>query len=113
MKLPIDHPLIINILFHPRKSFNESTENDLLITVDDGVRVGIRTYLKDKAYPTIIHFHGNAELAEEYQFFADILHQNKINLICCDYRGYGHSNGQSLCSNLMDDSLKIFKYIKK
>ena len=61
-------------------------------------------------YPTILYFHGNAELAQEYDLIAEFYHKVGINLIVADYRGYGLSTGTPNRDNLHSDSIKIFDY---
>ena len=55
-----------SFLFHPRKSSQPSTEKDVLIDVDDNVKIGSRFHLSNADAPTIIFFHGNGEIVPEY-----------------------------------------------
>ena len=102
---------LISSIFYPRKSFIPSDEHDILITVEEGIKVGTRLFLSDKLYPTILYFHGNAELAQEYNSIAQLYNNHDINLIVADYRGYGLSNGNPDKDNLHNDAVKIFDYI--
>ena len=70
-------------------------------------------FLSSKNNPTILFFHGNAELAQEYDEIGEIYNQHNMNFIVSDYRGYGLSNGDPTKDNLHADSLIIFDYIKK
>ena len=72
---------LINSIFYPRKSFIHSDEDDILIGVDESIKVGIRLFLKDKTNPIILYFHGNAELAQEYNAIAKSYNNNCMNLI--------------------------------
>ena len=101
---------LINSIFYPRKSSNKD-ERDHLVNVDKGIDVGVRFYIKDKSFDNILYFHGNAELASEYEDLSKIYHEYNINLIVADYRGYGLSHGTPTKQNLHNDSLKINKYI--
>ena len=103
---------LINSIFYPRSSFIPQDEKDILITVENGVEVGVRLFLKGKLYPTILYFHGNAELAQEYESVAKMYNNHSINLIVSDYRKYGLSGGIPDKDNLHSDSVKIFDYIK-
>ena len=91
---------IIDSIFYPRKSEIGKSDSDHIITVEEGVQIGCRFYLKDKSFDNIIFFHGNAELAQEYGDVADFYHDYACNLIVADYRGYGLSNGVSNRDNL-------------
>ena len=101
---------LIRSIFYPRKSFVKQDENDILIPVEKDVDVAIRLYLINENYPTILYFHGNAELAQEYDLIAEFYHKVGINLIVADYRGYGLSTGTPNRDNLHSDSIKIFDY---
>ena len=103
---------LINSIFYQRKSFIDKDENDFLVNVDKNIHVGIRFFLKDKSYPNIIFFHGNAELAQEYEDIGNYYNRFNMNLIVADYRGYGLSNGIPDKDNLHSDSKIIFKEVK-
>ena len=102
---------IINSIFFPRKSNIPKDSNDQLIDTDDGNQVGVRYFLKSKNLPNIIFFHGNAELAQEYNDIATFYNQHDMNFIVCDYRGYGLSTGSPTKENLLSDSIKVFNHI--
>ena len=104
---------IINSIFYPRQSNIPKDEKDHLIDTPDGEIIGARFFLKDKKLPTIIFFHGNAELAQEYDDIANYYNRFNLNFIVVDYRGYGLSDGNPTKDNLHKDSREIFKYIKK
>ena len=103
---------ILSYIFYPRESFSVRDEKDILVNVEAGVDVGIRLFLKDRNLPTIIYFHGNAELSQEYDSIAEIYNDYDMNIIVADYRGYGLSGGYPNKDNLHSDSIKIFDYIK-
>jgi len=96
----IDKKNILKSIFYPRKSSVQLDEMDKLVTVDTGINVGIRLFIKDKQAPTILYFHANAEITNEYDDFASLYHHYGINLIVAGYRGYGHSNGEPNMDNL-------------
>ena len=102
---------IINGIFYPRKS-NKKDNNDYFVQVDDDVNVNIRFYLNSNKSDNIIFFHGNAEIADDYENFAKYYNELDINLIVCEYRGYGLSTGTPTKDNLQKDSLEIFKFIE-
>lgn len=111
--MKIDKKNILKSIFYPRKSSVQLDEMDKLVTIDTGINVGIRLFIKDKQAPTILYFHANAEITNEYDDFASLYHHYGINLIVAGYRGYGHSNGEPNMDNLHNDSLLIFEYVKK
>ena len=64
---------LINSIFYARKTSSKD-ENDHLVEVENNISVGVRFYLKDKAFYNILFFHGNAELANEYSDIASFFH---------------------------------------
>lgn len=102
---------IIDSIFFPRKSYIKKDEKDILVTVSEGVEIGVRRFLINKNSPTIIYFHGNAELAQEYDSIARFYNDFGMNFIVSDYRGYGLSNGRPDMYNVQSDSIRIFDYI--
>ena len=101
---------LLNSIFFPRPSYKAEDENDHLVEVEDNVHVSVRSFLKDKKFPTILFFHGNAELSSEYDDIASCYHQQDLNFIVADYRGYGLSTGKPNKNNLHKDSIEIFKF---
>ncbi len=103
---------ILDNIFLPRKTnFFENSPHSF-ISVEDGVEVSYCSYIKNKSYDNIIFFHGNAELACEYNQIATFYNDLRINLIVADYRGYGFSGGSPTKENLLTDSCKVFEHIK-
>ncbi len=103
---------LLNSIFFPRPSLIDKDEQDHLVDVEEGIKVGIRFFLKDKEYPTILFFHGNAELAQEYNQIGKLFNQYNCNFIVSDYRGYGLSNGEPTKENLHLDANLVFSYVK-
>ena len=103
---------LFNSIFFPRPSFIEKDEKDHLVDVENEVQVGTRFFLKDKRYPNILFFHGNAELAQEYDEIGNMFNQYNCNFIVSDYRGYGLSNGTPTKDNLHLDANIVLSYVK-
>ena len=110
--MKISKEKLLESIFYPRKSSIPIDKKDHLVDVSDAVKVGIRLFIKDKKAPTILYFHANAEITNEYDDFATLYHHYGINLIVAGYRGYGHSSGNPSKESLHDDSLHIFEYVK-
>jgi len=104
---------IINSIFYPRNSHIPKDDNDHIIDTTDGEKIGIRFFLKDKSFSTILFFHGNAELAQEYDDIAIYYNRYNLNFIIADYRGYGLSTGTPNRENLHSDAKTIFLYVKE
>jgi alpha-beta hydrolase superfamily lysophospholipase len=80
--------------------------------VEDGVRLGARFFPWEPAEPHVIFFHGNGEIASDYNDIGPIYNQHNLNLIVVDYRGYGHSTGQPTASSLLSDARTVFCELK-
>jgi pimeloyl-ACP methyl ester carboxylesterase len=112
---PLDQPSILGFIFYPRKDFSDPPRNafDLSIPVDPQVAISCRFYLGDSTWPWILYFHGNGEVASDYDETAPFYHQIKVNLVVADYRGYGASGGVPTLSDLVRDSHALLSAVKE
>jgi alpha-beta hydrolase superfamily lysophospholipase len=109
----MDRPEIIYRLFFPRgedpmepKPRHGAAH---LIEVAEGISIGCRFYPAAKDGPTILYFHGNGEIASDYDYVAPLYQQCSINLFVADYRGYGLSGGTPSCSAIIRDAHPVFQ----
>ena len=109
----MDLNILSSFLFHPRKSYQDMDEKDIQINVCDSVRVGSRFHLVSKSAPTILFFHGNGEIATEYDDIARVYNQKNINFIIADFRGYGFSTGVPDVENTQSDAHFVLDYVLK
>ncbi len=111
-RLFIDNPAISNIVFYPRKSsIPKTTDSSIKILqfqIKNGVIIGGFFYLNNEKFPTILLFHGNGEIASDYQYFVDLFFHCGVNLAVVDFRGYGFSTGDPFYSSLISDALPIY-----
>ena len=116
-RLFIDNPAISNIVFYPRKSsIPKTTDSSIKILqfqIKNGVIIGGFFYLNNEKFPTILLFHGNGEIASDYQYFVDLFFHCGVNLAVVDFRGYGFSTGDPFYSSLISDSLPIYNKFHK
>jgi hypothetical protein len=107
----LDNPLIVNNLFYPRadRPGGSALPNvtDGSIPVAEGVALGCRLYRHPHAAPVILYFHGNGEIASDYDDFAAEFLRAGASLLVVDYRGYGWSGGRPLVSTLLSDAEKV------
>lgn len=59
----------------------------------DGVPVNALEFAAPKATRTIVHFHGNAETAEDNAALARDFKRRGFSVVLAEYRGYGRSKG--------------------
>ncbi len=107
----LDRPEVLSIMFYPRRDFSSGRGEgiDLLVPVADGISVGGRLHIVDTEAPLIVLFHGNGEIAADYDGIWPLYKQLGISLLIMDYRGYGRSDGTPTASALLDDAMAIQK----
>jgi len=112
----LDRPEILMFLFHPRPEWGEQrpgdTADDMLIQVDRNVQIGARFHAAGKTAPTMVFFHGNGEIAADYDDIGPLYTRMGINFFVADYRGYGRSGGSPTITAMMRDAHVIFDYAR-
>ncbi|MCG6944677.1 MAG: alpha/beta hydrolase [Deltaproteobacteria bacterium] len=111
----LDQPEVLKYLFHPRKDPVQAVSQDgvdFFIPVEKGVRLSARLYPADPEGPHILFFHGNGEIASDYDTIGPVYNQYGISFLVVDYRGYGQSTGLPTASNLLSDSHSAFKEVQ-
>jgi alpha-beta hydrolase superfamily lysophospholipase len=108
----LDTPEILRIGFYPRKSpMKPSKPNakNYFVEVEKEVKIGCRFYTKGSDYPSLLYFHGNGEIVDDYDECSRFYNEIGINLFVADYRGYGFSDGTPTMTTLIRDAHKIFR----
>ena len=108
-----DKPEICRVLFYPRRERAEPQgvgPERLMIPVENDVTVGGRFHLARQESPTILFFHGNGEIAADYDDIGVIYRGMGINFLPVDYRGYGLSSGKPTVTAMMRDSHTVIAY---
>lgn len=110
----IDRPEVLMLLFHPRREEfrvdSEGTRTDLLIPVGDDTVIGATFHSAGTTAPTILFFHGNGEIAADYDDLVPVYTRLGINFLVVDYRGYGRSTGSPSVATMMKDCHAIFDF---
>lgn len=109
----LDHPAVLPYLFHPRPEPDDrrSPGDDFMIPTTGNTSIGACFHLAAPVSPTILYFHGNGEIAADYDDMGPVYTQQGINFLVVDYRGYGRSTGTPTVSSMMKDSHVIFDYV--
>ncbi len=111
-----DTPERLARFFHPRPDTAVSgagpDARDLMIPVEEGVRIGGRFHPAGKSDPTILFFHGNGEIVSDYDDLGPLYSRMGINFFPVDYRGYGRSQGTPTISHKMRDALAILDFAR-
>jgi pimeloyl-ACP methyl ester carboxylesterase len=112
----LDSPEILTGLFHPRPEYGSITRAanaiDVSISVETNIVVSGRFHMTGKSAPNIIFFHGNGEIASDYDELGPIYNRMGMNFLVMDYRGYGRSTGRPTVSTMMRDCHATFEFTK-
>ncbi|MGE0601682.1 MAG: alpha/beta hydrolase [Dehalococcoidia bacterium] len=92
--------------FYPRPDHSAPPKSatDHRFEVEPGIHVGARLYMADPAFPTIVYFHGNGEVASDHDDISEFYFASGANLLVIEFRGYGASNGQPTFESLVKDA---------
>jgi pimeloyl-ACP methyl ester carboxylesterase len=107
----LDQPQVLSILFYPRRDFSSGRGegHEVSVSVAENISIGGRLHIADKKAPVIVLFHGNGEIASDYDGIWPLYEQIGVSLLVMDYRGYGTSDGSPTASDLLDDSMAIYR----
>jgi len=106
----LDRPEVSAVLFHPRRepSFFTSHGQAVSLPGADGQEIGGFLHTAGENAPTILFFHGNGEIAADYDELAQQYTKRGLNFLPVDYRGYGRSSGSPSVSSMLRDCHEIF-----
>ena len=111
----LDRPEVQGVLFYPRRDFSvprlAAGVHSVRIPVADNFHVGGKIFAARPGSPVIVYFHGNGEIASDYDTIAPFYTRLGITLFVIDYRGYGTSDGQPSASALVADAWKSFEKV--
>jgi hypothetical protein len=64
----VDHSLLLQYIFYPRKDFTPCPQNafDHSVPVGEGIFISCRFYMGHSKGPWILFFHGNGEVVSDY-----------------------------------------------
>lgn len=110
-----EQPALLQFLFYPRRwsAPAPSGAEDLLVPVEKDIGVGCRLYESEAGRPWILLFHGNGEIAADYDQIAPLYGEKGINLAVADYRGYGKSGGRPTFTGMVKDAPIIFQALRE
>ena len=110
----LDRPEILSVIFHPRREsvgiVRPVGAVDLSISVEDKIVIGGRFHMADKSFPNILFFHGNGEIASDYDDLGALYNRMGMNFLAVDYRGYGRSTGRPSVTAMMGDCHAVFEF---
>jgi alpha-beta hydrolase superfamily lysophospholipase len=120
-----DRPEVLMALFHPRRDDRGQAGAppagapdvlgtvDVLVPVEADVAVGVRFHLAARQAASILFFHGNGEIAADYDDLGPVYTRAGINFLAADYRGYGRSGGRPTVAAMMRDACAVFRFVRE
>lgn len=111
----LDRPEIREFAFYPRREWTPAPPGatDFQVDVEAGVSISCRFYPASPASPCLLFFHGNGEVACDYDGIAPLYNEMDISLFVADYRGYGRSGGQPSFAAMVADAHPIFRFFRQ
>ena len=103
---------IDQMLFYPRPARTGTSRvkgaTDGTIMSGDAAELGYRLYPRAGGGAVILFFHGNGEVAPDYDDIAPLYWGAGASLLVVDYRGYGWSSGRPGIERLLPDAESAF-----
>lgn len=105
----LDRPDILSVMFYPQRDRTRppAGATDLMVDVAPSVQVHCRWHPLTVAAPAVLFFHGNGEVAADYDGIAPLYHRAGLSLLVADYRGYGQSDGSPSFGAMLADALTL------
>ncbi len=106
MRTVLDDPRFLSTLFFPRADHAKcpADAEDRLPTSGDGVRIHVRVHHVEEALVTVLFFHGNGEIASDYDDLATEWRGLGVEFLVAEFRGYGKSSGRPTLDHLLGDA---------
>ncbi len=110
----LDHPLVSARLFHPRPEGVRSPSGGeaVAIPVDGGCVLGGTYHRGAGDVPLVLFFHGNGEIAADYDDLGPLFVRVGVGLLVVDYRGYGRSTGRPSAGTLLEDAHRVLDFVR-
>lgn len=104
----LDRPEVLSVLFYPRRDVGvprlAAGMHAVRLPVATNLFVGGKIYVAKETSPVVLYFHGNGEIASDYDTIAPFYTRLGITLFVLDYRGYGASDGTPTATALIEDA---------
>lgn len=108
----LDRPEVASVLFYPRRDVGVPRiapgVHTVRIPVEQASYLGGKVFVAGPGAPVILYFHGNGEIASDYDTIAPFYTRLGLTLFVVDYRGYGLSDGTPSATALIDDARAVY-----
>jgi uncharacterized protein len=109
-----DDAIISRILFHPREEEPGFVPEGIrTVTVSGNARIGGYLHLHPTSDTLLLFFHGNGEIAADYDDISSFFTGCGVSFWIVDYRGYGRSTGLPSYSHMFDDAEALLNDIPR
>jgi pimeloyl-ACP methyl ester carboxylesterase len=110
----IDDPSVSRVVFHPRKEGWGYSPGGIRTETQCGdAVVGGYIHVCESGNAIMLFFHGNGEIAADYDLLADLYTDCGVSFWVVDYRGYGRSTGTPSYTQMFTDAETILKDIPR
>lgn len=101
-------------LFFPRQDSMPPPRGaeDIYVEVEKNIHVHVRCHPSPQARFSLLFFHGNGEVVSDYDGLAEAFTSLGGEMIVCDYRGYGKSEGTPSLRSALKDASVIYNHLK-
>jgi pimeloyl-ACP methyl ester carboxylesterase len=105
----LDDPAVSTFVFHPRAEAGSRTEGALATETlsKDAVICGY-LHPNENSDTLMLFFHGNGEIAADYDALGHLYVECGASFWVVDYRGYGRSTGTPSFSRMLTDAEAVF-----
>ena len=110
----LDGDTVSRVVFHPRSEPPTYVPQGVAtMTPSDGAEIAGYLHVCSTSPTLVIFFHGNGELAANYDQCASIFLNCGVSYWVVDYRGYGRSTGTPSCTAMFKDADAILADISR
>jgi pimeloyl-ACP methyl ester carboxylesterase len=102
----LNHPLIAQRYFFPRRG---TLSEPFWVDAGDA-RLACHLHRVDPSARTLVHFHGNGEIVDDYLGdFVELVGRMGCNCLLAEYRGYGRSQGRPELGRMLTDVAAVVR----
>ncbi len=106
----LDHPLISERYFFPRSG---NIKDPFWVDCGDA-RLACSYHEIDPAAKTLVYFHGNGEIVDDWQGdFVTLIQKMGCNCFLAELRGYGQSTGQPQLGKMLEDVVTTIEALNR
>lgn len=106
----IDDPIVSRFVFHPRQESRSHRSTGIATKTASGSEtIGGYLHLHPKSRALMIFFHGNGEIAADYDELSRFYVACGVSFWVVDYRGYGKSTGKPSYMKMFEDAEAVLQ----